>query len=238
MKLHLNQRFAFAPESPVPVAADTTEADAPLDESLLSPQPDETVGERAVFRVNAVLPRSNARTLQSAETAEVEALRAQQALTPFRTLETFSFSVSLLFYRGQLLYYVTLRHRGSLWRAVRTSKFDVAEAVFAQLEQQAVELAGVEARRAQMDAQNRHALASIEALEAQAERLRANLTHCAQQTGAVAESRQQTRREVAHLEADRAAAQARLAAISRQIRNLTDTGNEYARRLQLRGQPS
>ncbi|WP_175948713.1 DUF2968 domain-containing protein [Burkholderia pyrrocinia] len=238
MKLHLSRRFAFAAESPVPLSTGTTEVDEPLDESLLSPQRDEAVGEPAVCHVNVVLPRDHARTMQSAETAEVEALRAQQALTPFRTLETFSYAVSLLFYRGQVSYFVTLRHQGLLWRAVHTTELDVAEAAFAQLEQQAVELAAVEVRRTQLEAQNRHAQASIEALEAKAHRLRANLSHCADQTRLVAESRQQARREVANLEADRAAAHARLAAISRQIHKLTETSNEYVRRLQLRGQPS
>jgi DNA repair exonuclease SbcCD ATPase subunit len=237
VKLHLNRRFACAAETPVQlnVDMDAAEVDEPLGEPLPSPQSDEATGEPAVCRVNVVLPRGNPRIMQAADIAEVEALRAQQALTPFRTLETFSYSVGLLFHRAQLSYYVTLRHQGTLWRAICATEFDVAEAAFGQLEQQAVELAGVEAKRAQLEAQNRHALASIEALEAHAQRLRANLRHGEDQTRLVAENRQQVRREVAHLEAYRAAARAQLSAISRQIHNLTETSNEYARRLQRRG---
>lgn len=237
MKLHLNRRFAFAAEPPAQLDADATEVEESLGEPLAGPQQAEAPGEPPVCQMNVVLSRGNARTtVQAAEAAEVEALRAQQALTSFRTFETFSYSVNLLFYRAQLSYYVTLRHQGSLWRAFCATELDAAEAAFAQLAQQAVELAEGEARRALLEAQNRHILSSLEVLDAHAQRLRADLRQCEDQARLVAENRQQVRREVAHLETSRMAAQAQLNAVSRQIHNLTETSNEYARRLQRRGQ--
>lgn len=70
-------------------------------------------GNREVIAI-AVMPHGTARSAQPAEIAAVEALSARHALTPLRTLHTFSYSVDMLFHSAELSYYVTLSQHGKL----------------------------------------------------------------------------------------------------------------------------
>ncbi|KVD40533.1 hypothetical protein WI84_07915 [Burkholderia ubonensis] len=238
VKLHLNRRpvetgeikangvlHAVDPVDPADVVAD----EPPMDD-ILAATPTVTPMRPA----NAVMPLGNVRTVQTAEIAEIEALTAQQVLTSFRALQAFSYSVKLLFHRADLSYYVALCQEDRFWRALHATELDSAEAAFRHFEEQAVRLADVELRRAQLDAQNRHVSKLIEASEAQAERLRNDLEHHTAQTQLVTSRQQQMRKEVAQLEAQRVAAQAHLNKTSRQIQQLRATSNERIPHLQTR----
>jgi hypothetical protein len=172
------------------------------------------------------MPQGSTRAVQTAEVAAVEALGARQALMPLRTLQTFSYSVNLLFCRSDLSYYVTLCQEGKLWRALHATELDPAEAAFRHFEDQAIRLADVELKHAQLQAQNEHVEAMVATSEAQAEQLRNDLERHAEQTQFVNSRQQEVRREVAQLEMHRVASQARLNKALRQIHQLRATSNE------------
>jgi hypothetical protein len=176
--------------------------------------------------INAVMPHGTARSAQPAEIAAVEALCANHVLTQLRTLQTFAYSVDLLFHSAELSYYVTLSQDGKLWRALHATELDTAEAAFRHFEEQAMRLADVELRHLQLQAQNEHIEAMAAASEAQAQQLRHDLERHAEQTQFVNNQQQQARKEVAQLEAQRIAAQARLNKVLRQMHQLRVTSNE------------
>ncbi|MDF3084921.1 DUF2968 domain-containing protein [Burkholderia sola] len=177
-------------------------------------------------RASAVLPQGSSRVVQTAEIAEVEAMMTRDALTTIRTLQTFSYVVSLLLYRTELSYYITLSQDGRIWRALNATEFESAEVAFRHFEEQAVRLADIELRRAQLEAQNKQLVAMIEESEAQAERLRTDLDNHLEQTQLVNNRQQQVRKEVAQLEAQRLASQAQLNKVVRLIQQLRASSNE------------
>jgi hypothetical protein len=142
------------------------------------------------------------RAIQIADTAEVEWLAEEEALTPFRVFRSFDYSVSLLFHARELAYYVALYQEGALWRALKAADLDAAEAAFHHFEEQATRLSEGETRRAQLAAQNE------------------------QLAQAVTGRQHQVRKEVSQLEAQRVAAQAQLNKAHRQIHQLNLTSNE------------
>jgi DNA anti-recombination protein RmuC len=147
------------------------------------------------------------RAIQIADTAEVEWLAEEEALTPFRVFRSFDYSVSLLFHARELAYYVALYQEGALWRALKAADLDAAEAAFHHFEEQATRLSEGETRRAQLAAQNEQLARMIAQSEAQAERLRCDLQRNAAQE-------------------QRVAAQAQLNKAHRQIHQLNLTSNE------------
>ena len=166
------------------------------------------------------------RAIQIADTAEVEWLAEEEALTPFRVFRSFDYSVSLLFHARELTYYVALYQESALWRALKAADLDAAEAAFHHFEEQATRLSEGETRRAQLAAQNEQLARMIAQSESQAERLRCDLQRNAAQEQAVTGRQHQVRKEVSQLEAQRVAAQAQLNKAHRQIHQLNLTSNE------------
>ncbi|MGN6651618.1 DUF2968 domain-containing protein [Trinickia sp.] len=224
MKLYLNKSAAETVKDTlvddVPAAVEPT--NVPHDEAGLLNTP--TLSP--LRPMNAVMPHGSARAAQPAEIAAVEALSASHALTLLRTLNTFSYSVDLLFHSAELSYYVTLSQDGNLWRALHAAELDTAEAAFRHFEDLATRLADVELKHIQLQAQNEHIEAMAAASEAQAQQLRDDLERHAEQTQFVNNQQQQARKEVAQLEAQRIAAQARLNKALRQMHQLRVTSNE------------
>lgn len=99
-------------------------------------------------------------------------------------------------------------------------------AAFRHFDEQAIRLADVELRHAQLEAQNEHVEAMVAASEAQAEQLRNDLERHAEQTQLVNNRQQEIRKEVAQLEMQRVASQARLNKALRDIHQLRATSNE------------
>ncbi|MFM0641786.1 DUF2968 domain-containing protein [Paraburkholderia metrosideri] len=176
--------------------------------------------------VPVVPSQVSARGVQMADTAEIEWLAEEEALTPFRVFRSFAYSVSLLFHAKELTYYVALYQDGSLWRALKAADLEAAEAAFHHFEEQATRLSDGETRRAQLEAQNEQLARMIARSEAQAERLRTDLQRRGAQEQTVSNRQHQLHKEVSQLEAQRVAAQARLNKAHRQIHQLNLTSNE------------
>jgi len=176
--------------------------------------------------VQAVPSQVSARGVQIANTAEVEWLAEEEALTPFRVFRSFAYSVSLLFHAKELVYYVALYQEGALWRALKAADLEAAEAAFRHFEDQATRLSDCETRRAQLEAQNEQLARMIARSEAEAERLRSDLQRRSAQEQAASNRQHQVRKEVSQLEAQRIAAQAHLNKAHRQMQQLKMTSNE------------
>ena len=237
MKSLLNRRSALLTNGPshlVQVAHDnTTSTDdepAATVNSPPAPAASETIEPPrpvTTLRPVPVVPsQTNGRPVQIADSAEVEWLAEEEALTPFRVFRSFDYSVSLLFHARELAYYVALYQNGTLWRALKAVDLDAAEAAFHHFEEQATRLSEGEIRRAQLAAQNEQLARMISESEAQAERLRCDLQRNTVQEQAVTGRMHQVRKEVAQLEAQRVAAQAQLNKAHRQIHQLNLTSNE------------
>lgn len=176
--------------------------------------------------VPVVPSQVSARGVQMADTAELEWLAEEEALTPFRVFRSFAYSVSLLFHAKELTYYVALYQDGSLWRALKAADLEAAEATFHHFEEQATRLSDGETRRAQLEAQNEQLARMIARSEAQAERLRTDLQRRSAQEQTISNRQHQVRKEVSQLEAQRVAAQAHLNKAHRQIHQLNLTSSE------------
>jgi hypothetical protein len=210
-----------------PLAHDVPAAPLAPPPASAAAEPVETVRPVTTLRPVPVVPsQSNGRPVQMADTAEVEWLAEEEALTPFRVFRSFDYSVSLLFHARELAYYVALYQEGVLWRALKATELDAAESAFLHFQEQAVRLSEGETRRAQLAAQNEQLARLIAQSEAHAERLRCDLQRNATQEQAVSGRQHQVRKEVAQLEAQRVAAQAQLNKAHRQIHQLNLTSNE------------
>jgi hypothetical protein len=176
--------------------------------------------------VPVVPSQVSARGVQMADTAEIEWLAEEEALTPFRVFRSFAYSVSLLFHAKELAYYVALYQDGSLWRALKAADLEAAEAAFHHFVEQATRLSDGETRRAQLEAQNEQLARMIARSEAHAERLRTDLQRRSAQEQTVSTRQHQVRKDVSQLEAQRVAAQAHLNKAHRQIHQLNLTSNE------------
>ena len=237
MKSLLNRRSALLATGPshlVQVAHDNTaSSDNDPAATISNPstpassEPAETARPVTTLRPVPVVPSQvSGRPVQMADSAEIEWLAEEEALTPFRVFRSFDYSVSLLFHARELAYYVALYQNGTLWRALKAADLDAAEAAFHHFEEQATRLCEGETRRAQLAAQNEQLARMIAESEAQAERLRGDLQRNAVQEQTVAGRMHQVRKEVAQLEAQRVAAQAQLNKAHRQIHQLNLTSNE------------
>jgi hypothetical protein len=227
MKLQANRRPLWSAEAIEKALAQTDCAELMVDE--VSAPPAEVLAPdapRPPRPAGAVKPQHGIRAIRPAEIAEVEALVLQDAFTSFRAFHAFSYSVSLLFYRAGLTYYVTLYQQERLWRALHSDELDPAQAGFRHFVELATRMTEVDLRRAQLEAQNQELLRMIEVSTAQAERLQIDLEHYAEQTQLANTRQQQARREVGELEAQRITAQAQLARDLRRIRQLRARSSE------------
>ncbi|WP_246288032.1 DUF2968 domain-containing protein [Paraburkholderia sediminicola] len=211
----------------VPLGAElaTPEDKAPPDagEDLAAESPQPVTPLRAV----PVMPSPQGRhTLQMADIAEVEALAASDAVTSFRFVRSFNYSVNLMFHRAELSYYVALYHDECLWRVLTSTELDSAEAAFRQFEEQVMRLSEIEIRRAVLEAHNERLSRMTAQSEAQAERLRSDLERNNTLSQLVTNRQHQLRREIGQIEAQRVAAQAQLNKTLRQVQQLKAASNE------------
>jgi hypothetical protein len=96
-----------------------------------APSPAEPARPVTTLRPVPVVPSQvYTRGVQVADTAEIEWLAEEEALTPFRVFRSFAYSVSLLFHAKELVYYVALYQDGLLWRALKAGDLEAAEGAF------------------------------------------------------------------------------------------------------------
>lgn len=164
--------------------------------------------------------------LQAAQLTEVDWLVQQGVLSTFRTFQSFGYSASLLFYPRDLVYYAVLYHEGAIWRVLKAGDISAAEPAFRHYVEQAMRLADAEMRRAHLEAQNEQFSRLIAESEAQIERVRVDLGRGSDQDQEVALKQQEVRKALAQLEGRRAASQAQLNKLRRQLHQLESTVNE------------
>ncbi|CAE6859028.1 hypothetical protein R75461_07884 [Paraburkholderia nemoris] len=191
------------------------------------PGPSGPVLPAAALRAAVVRPAPpEERALRMADTADFEALKAQQALASFRTFQSFGYSVNLLFHASEVTWYIALYHDGTLWRVLKTPELDAARSTFRHLQDEAMCLADEEMLRAQLEAQQAHLADLAGQAQVQAQRLRADMEHTAALERELMTRQQQIRKEIAQLGAGRGVARMQLDRIHRQVRQLDAAHNE------------
>jgi hypothetical protein len=211
-------RFA-APDMP-----DETTGDLPVKVLAAKAQPSTRVTPLRAVMPSA--PQAGAHPLQTAQIAEVEWLSQQSSLTTFRTFNSFAFTASLLFHPRELTYYAVLYHEDAVWRVLKATDMDAAEPAFHHFVEQAMRLAEADTRRIYLESQNEQLARMIAESDAQVERVRVDLQRGTSQDQEVALKQQETRKQLAQLEARRVAAQVQLTKLQRQLHQLNASSNE------------
>ncbi|SAK79163.1 signal peptide protein [Caballeronia calidae] len=205
-------------------APDIVAEDVPADDGIATPSSSTRV---TPLRPAAVpTPQSGMQALQATQITEVEWLVQQDSLTTFRTFRSFAYSASLLFYPRELTYYAVLYHEDAVWRVLKAGDIESAEPAFRHFVEHAMRLADAEMRRAHLEAQNEQFARLIAESEAHIERVRVDLQRGGGQDQRVALKQQEIRKELAQLEGQRAAAQAQLSKLQRQLHQLNATVND------------
>jgi hypothetical protein len=211
-------RFA-APDMP-----DETTGDLPVKAPATKAQPSTRVTPLRAVMPSA--PQTGAHPLQTAQIAEVEWLTQQSSLTTFRTFNSFAFTASMMFHPRELTYYAVLYHEDAVWRVLKATDMDAAEPAFHHFVEQAMRLAEADTRRIYLESQNEQLARMIAESDAQVERVRVDLQRGTSQDQEVALKQQETRKQLAQLEARRVAAQVQLTKLQRQLHQLNASSNE------------
>jgi predicted RNase H-like nuclease (RuvC/YqgF family) len=169
--------------------------------------------------------------VESVDISAIRQLIAMKALTSFRLLQCFDYSVNLFFHEDELTYYVTLHQDTAVSRALKTIDLASAESAFHTFEKQVTRLAASVARGVQLEADNRRLARLVAQSEAEFERLRENLREESEQARSMTARHRQVRKNVSQLEVQRVATQAYLGRMGREIQRLTLISNERLPRL-------
>ncbi|MDR6409793.1 DUF2968 domain-containing protein [Paraburkholderia sp. 22099] len=200
---------------------------------VLAAQSDESaplVGTRPAM--NTLTPEPVAAALRSAASGTPAAADAQgnvaelmqmihdAKLSELRTTYNGSYGASLFFYPREMAYYVALFQDKHFWRVIKSENAGRAEAIYAGFVQQTAQLAEVEIRRTQLQAQKAY-IEDIIALSAErAKRLQADLDVARTQQAKVNDYQRQTQGEAAALHAEKERAQAQLRQVQNEVMQL------------------
>jgi hypothetical protein len=154
------------------------------------------------------------------DVADLQRLIKGSELTEFRTSYNGSFGASLLYYGKDQTYYVALFQQKSFWRVVKTQSAARADAVFNDFVKQTVQLAQIEIRRTEIEAQKGYTEQMIALAQARAARLQADLNVAHSQKELVAARLKAASQQAAQLEAEREAAQQQLQELRRHVADL------------------
>jgi len=166
------------------------------------------------------------------DVADLQRLIKGSELTEFRTSDNGSFGASLLYYGKDQTYYVALFQQKSFWRVVKTQNAARADAVFNDFVKQTVQLAQIEIRRTEIEAQKGYTEQMIALAQARAARLQADLNVAHSQKELVAARLKAASQQAAQFEAEREAAQQQLQELRRHVADLqqqNDAGLPKAR---------
>ncbi|HZZ09496.1 MAG TPA: DUF2968 domain-containing protein [Paraburkholderia sp.] len=141
-------------------------------------------------------------------------------LSELRTTYNGNYGASLFFYPQEVTYYVALFQDKHFWRVIRTDDASRAEAIYAGFVQQTSQLAEVEIRRTQLQAQKVYIENIIALSEDRAQRLQADLDVARTQQAKVNEYQRQTQGEAAALHAEKDRAQAQLRQVQNEVMQL------------------
>ncbi|HHY6927624.1 TPA: DUF2968 domain-containing protein [Burkholderia ambifaria] len=159
--------------------------------------------------------------------AELTQMLQDGRIVEMRTTYNGSYGASLMFDQREMTYYVALFQDKHLWRVIKSQEKNRAEMVYANFVQQTVQLADVEIRRTELQAQKTF-LERVIALQAnRAQQLQADLSVARSQQAEVAQRQQSAREQTQALQVEKRAAQVQLRDLQEQVRQLekqTETG--------------
>jgi len=141
-------------------------------------------------------------------------------LVELRTTYNGSYGASLFFYPPDMTSYVVLFQDKHFWRVIRSQDETRAEAIYADFARQTEQLADVEIRRTQLEAQKAYIERVIALSEDRARRLQADLDVARTQQAKVDERQHQVQADALALRAGKAQAQAQLRDLQREIQML------------------
>jgi hypothetical protein len=141
-------------------------------------------------------------------------------LTELRTTYNGSYGASLFFHPQEMTYYVALFQDKHFWRVIKSADDARAEAVYAGFVQQTAQLAEVEIRRTQLQAQKAFIEDVIALSEDRAKRLQADLDVARTQQARVNDYQRQTQNEAVALRAEKERAQAQLRQVQNEVQQL------------------
>jgi hypothetical protein len=152
--------------------------------------------------------------------AELMQLIHDAKLSELRTTYNGSYGASLFFYPQQMAYYVALFQDKHFWRVIKSENMNRAEAIYTNFAQQTVQLADVEIRRMQFQAQKAYIQDTIAMSQDRARRLQADLDVANAQQAKVDEHQRQTQGEAVTLHAEKEKAQAQLRQVQSEVMQL------------------
>lgn len=137
-----------------------------------------------------------------------------------RTTYNGGYGASLFFHAPSMTYYVALFQDKHFWRVIRTSDQSRAETIYSGFARQTSQLAEVEIRRAQLQAQKASIERVINESQARAQRLQADIEVARAQEAKVADYQRQTQDETLALRDEKEKAQAQLRQLQQQVLQL------------------
>jgi hypothetical protein len=163
---------------------------------------------------------STTSTTTQGNVAELLQMIHDSALTELRTTYNGGYGASLFFYPDQLTYYVALFQNKHFWRVIKSQDVARAEAVYADFARQTAQLAEVEIRRTQLEAQKAFIERVIALSEDRARRLQADIDVAQTQQAKVSDYQRQVQGEALTLRSQNDKAQAQLRTLQDQVQQL------------------
>jgi hypothetical protein len=152
--------------------------------------------------------------------AELMQMIHDAKLSELRTTYNGSYGASLFFYPQEVTYYVALFQDKHFWRVIKSENVDRAEAIYAGFAQQTAQLADVEIRRMQLQAQKGYIENIIAVSQDRAKRLEADLDVARTQQAKVDNYQRQTQGEAVTLHEEKERAQAQLRQVQSEVMQL------------------
>jgi hypothetical protein len=141
-------------------------------------------------------------------------------LVEMRTTYNGSYGASLFFYPSDMTWYVALFQGKRFWRVIRSQDEARSEAIYADFARQTEQLADVEIRRTQLEAQKAYIERVIALSEDRARRLQADLDVARTQQAQVNDRQRQMQADAVALSVEKGRAQAQLRDLQRQVQDL------------------
>jgi hypothetical protein len=175
---------------------------------------------------------SKAASSPQGDVADLMQLIHDGGLTEMRTTYNGGYGASMFFHAPSMTYFVALFQDKRFWRVIRTADQARAEAIYAGFAKQTAQLAEVEIRRAQLEAQKASIERNINESQTRAQRLQADIDVARTQEAKVADYQRQTQDQAVALRDEKEKAQAQLRALQQQVLQLqrqSETGLPGAR---------
>ncbi|RQR36852.1 DUF2968 domain-containing protein [Burkholderia sp. Bp9142] len=152
--------------------------------------------------------------------AELTRMLHDGRIVEMRTTYNGSYGASLMYDSREMTYYVALFQDKHLWRVIRSQEKNRAEMVYANFVQQTAQLADVEIRRTELQAQKTF-LERVIGLQAnRAQQLQADLSVARSQQAEVAQRQKSAQEQTQALQVEKRAAQMQLRDLQEQVRQL------------------